>query len=85
MQSLCIISVRVINIGIQSRFAILQSVTNQDNFLLPYFLNNIAPTPSKSQVHRTLPEQRRGEEEEKEEKLIGSHTPHRGDQYSPKK
>lgn len=61
MQSLCIISVSVINIGIQSRFAIFQSVTNQDNFFPPYFLNSLHPPPSKSQVHRRLPEKERKE------------------------
>lgn len=63
MQSLCIISVRVINIGIQSRFAIFQSVTNQDNFFLPDFLNSLHRTP---QSHKSTEDcLRRGEKEEK--------------------
>lgn len=59
MQSLCIISGSVINTGVQRRFAIFQSVTNQDNFLLPYFLNSPHPPPAKSQIHREPPEERR--------------------------
>lgn len=75
MQSLCIIPGSVINTGIQSRFAIFQSVTNQDNSFRPHFLNSLHPPPYLLQSHKATEDgQRRGE---KEKKLVCSHTPDR--------
>lgn len=73
MQSLCIISVSVKNIGIQSRFAIFQSVTNQDNIFCLIFLIHCTHPP---QSHKSTEDYLRRREEEK--KLIYSHTPDRG-------